>query len=169
MKKLLVVVLALFVSVYANAKNKREWWFEIGTGGGMSRVSGLNTGVFCISASIYDFYFEVATNFARGDGEYLDFSSSESYRLDKVCVTSIIAGWNINLFKNKLILLPKIGYTESSAIYNDPIAWDTWYKSKLKGKLYLGGAVKWFFHKNIGIGIHSALTMPIAAQLHFHF
>lgn len=74
-------------------------------------------------------YFDFTGNFANGEGEYLEFSSSSTYAADKVSIIVMNFGYIIN-FK-KAAIIPIIGWGRTGDIYQDPIGWDTYFiKSK---------------------------------------
>src|SRR5690606_8841349 len=62
-----------------------------------------NAGVY-ISFSISKVYFSVASNFAKGKGEELDFSSNETYNSNKVVLGVANLGYIIVL--NKFNIIP---------------------------------------------------------------
>lgn len=101
----------------------------------------------------YDFlYFDASSNFVSGKGEQLDFSSSSTYKTDKVNIVLINIGVNIYLVKSIWSITPLIGYGTTSAIYEDPIGWDTYYYDDKRGYANFGIMSKLYLNE-LGIFI----------------
>lgn len=77
-----------------------------------------------MSISFDKIYMDFSSNLASGKGEYLDFSSSETYSANKINVGVINIGYIIS--NDRFYIIPIIGYGWSKDIYQDPIGWDTY-------------------------------------------
>jgi hypothetical protein len=88
------------------------------------------------SGSINRFYYDIASNLASGQGEYLNFSSSYSYSANKISVSVFNVGY---IFKySRFGTIPFIGWGSSSEIFQDPIGWNTYFQANHKDHINLG-------------------------------
>lgn len=77
------------------------------------------------TGSIDRFYIDFSGNMASGKGEYLEFQSSKSYSANKISVGVINLGYIIPI--KITYFAPVIGYGWSHEIYEDPIAFPTYF------------------------------------------
>jgi hypothetical protein len=84
---------------------------------------GVNMGI-----TIDNFYCDLSGNMSTGKGEYLDFSSSNTYSANKSNVSIFNVGYNIFILQSKnWSITPIIGLGWISDIYQDPIGWETYF------------------------------------------
>ena len=83
-----------------------------------------------------NFYLDFASNLAKGKGTELDFQSSETRISNKMQLNVFNLGYAIRL--NKVSIFPVIGYGWTRSIYEDPIAFDTYYYGEAEGKFNFG-------------------------------
>lgn len=135
-KSLSIISLMLLLKLSVSA--------QIGIGGGLARysVDTKNSSDYGLSIAIsYNgFYLDFGGNMSTGKGEYLEFSSGETYTLDKISVTAFNFGYIIPVWK-VFSVCPVIGLGMTSKIYQDPIGWDTYFTRKDKTYGNIGGAL----------------------------
>lgn len=85
-------------------------------------ASGMGYGLIM---SFNNIYIDFSSNFASGEGEYLEFASSRTYKLNKLSTLAFNFGYIANY--KSVALIPFIGYGSIGEIYQDPIGWDTYY------------------------------------------
>lgn len=103
---------------------------------------------FNMGLTINHFYCDFSNNFASGKGEELDFSSSNTYKADKLSVGIINVGYNINVFpSNTWYITPLIGYGYARDIYEDPVGFDTYFYGKTKSYFNFGVITKVYLNK----------------------
>lgn len=104
---------------------------------------------FSFGASLNRFYFDMSTNSVSGYGSYLDYSSSETYITDKVNAMVFNLGYVI-MPSDKFSVVPMLGWGLSSNIYQDPIAFDTYFQGDQKSYVNIAVIGK-FYINNFGI------------------
>ena len=119
------------------------------------------------SLSVYNFYFGFASNLAKGKGEELDYSSSETYNANKTSVAVINFGYIIDL--NKFGIVPLIGYGSSRKIYEDPISFDTYFYGDRVSKINFGVKGMYFINDTIGITLGIGTYEMLTAAINFRF
>src|SRR5690606_440168 len=127
MKKLLFLIAVLFLSVSSCYCQNNNLGFSFGAGVSVfseDAKESSNVGAY-LSFSINKVYFSIASNFAKGKGEELDYSSSETYNSNKVVLGLLNFGYIFEI--NKFNIIPVLGYGWSREIYEDPIAFDTYF------------------------------------------
>jgi len=115
----------------------------------------------------YNFYFDFASNLASGKGTELDYQSSQTSKLNKMQINIINVGYAVRL--NKLSLFPIVGYGWTMDIYEDPIAFDTYYYDNPIGKFNLGAKAAYLLSENVGLlaGFGTYEKFNIAIWLRF--
>lgn len=167
MKKILLIVLLIFPLVVNAQNERRKISFDIGMGAGYSTLNDHKNSsniVWSNSISIMGFYFEFNMNLAKGKGEYLNFSSSQTYPSNKTNISSYLAGWNVYIPKSNFVVVPKIGVVEKTEIFEDPVLFNSWYKGNPEYKFTVGASVKYLFKNNLGIVLGASLHQPISVQ-----
>lgn len=131
MKKLILIIAVLF-SMSATAQE-----FMLGLIANKFNVDTKNASSigYGFIMSYNKVYMDFAGNLASGKGEYLDFSSSSTYNINKVSAMVFNLGYIIKY--KKVALIPIIGYGSKGDIYQDPIGWDTYY-IKRKSEINVG-------------------------------
>lgn len=136
MKKLFSSIL-LVISVFIFGQENKPLYF-MGAGFGVfsgdtreSSAVGLN-----LNFALANVYMDFSSNFSTGDGEELDYSSSQTYESDKLQVNLINFGYAIRL--NKVSIIPVMGYGWTRKIYQDPVAFDTYFYGDSEGKFNIG-------------------------------
>lgn len=81
-------------------------------------------------------YFDISSNLSTGKGEELEFSSSYTKKSNKLQVNLINFGYAIRM--NKTSIIPLVGYGWTREIYEDDLAFDTYYFGKSEGSFNLG-------------------------------
>ena len=148
MKRLLFFISIMFVSILTSSAQTD---ISLGMTGfaldtKTSSKVGLNMGL-----TINHFYCDFSGNLATGKGEELDFSSSSTYKADKLSVGTINIGYNINVLPSRVwYITPLIGYGYAREIYEDPIGWDTYFYGENKPYFNFGVITKVYINQ-IGI------------------
>lgn len=165
MKKLLLFIALVFYFGNSYSQNYNSF-FTIGAGVSYfdkDVKESSNLGVN-FSLSIGKVYFDVASNFSTGQGEELDFSSSETYKTDKISLGVVNVGYIINL--KKFSVIPVLGYGWSTEIFEDPIAFDTYFygdneahfNTGIKGSYLIGNNMA----VNLGVGLFERFSGGIS-------
>lgn len=100
-----------------------------------------NTGVYCtkyntdtknasnfgvgFSFNVFGVHIDFSSNYAKGKGEFLDYSSSYTTRANKKNVQVFNVGYSFSYKKFKITPIIGIGYI--SNIYEDPVLFDSYY------------------------------------------
>lgn len=152
MKKVFVLLMVLVSTsimgqyyLQSEKPEKPKIYFSVSTGITFTNIDALkssSSGLF-IGIDIYNFYIEVSSNFAAGKGEYLNYESSKTYNAEKRVwyITNIGFDILIHELQNKranFFLRPKVGYVEIDNIFNDPVAFDTYFNSEYERGFNLG-------------------------------
>ncbi len=99
--------------------------------------------------SLNRLHFETSINGASGFGRYLDYTTSETYMTDKVNVMVFNFGYVI-MPSDKFSIIPILGWGMSANIYQDTVAFDTYYNGDRKDYVNIGVIGKYYFG-NFGI------------------
>ncbi len=146
MKKLLLILIILVFVLTVNAQYSSMSDSNISMGLGISAttldVGNASPVGLVMDIDIMNVHFDFASNLASGQGEYLDFSSSQTRKANKQLWYSINAGYAFN-FKQNWSIIPKIGIVLLRNIYEDPIAWDTYYDEAAGTKFQAGGEIRY--------------------------
>jgi hypothetical protein len=172
MKKTILLLMIAFIGVSTFAQinnmkpNKQD---EISFGLSFTNVEAFKSNSTGLSIGYdYDwFHVDFATNFATGEGDELEFESSETYKEDKRSWYILNFGMNIQPIEN-VILTPKIGYVSIKDIYTDPIGTDTYFMEHYKTKFNLGVIVKYTTNNitlRVGTGIVEVIYVGIGINL----
>ena len=73
------------------------------------------------------FYFDASFNNESGTGEYLEYSTDETYRTEKVSWYALNLGYNFYFNDNNTWVTPTLGAGSLRKIYNDPVGFDTYF------------------------------------------
>ena len=112
---------------------------------------------FNVGATLNHFYFDLAANAASGKGEPLAFQSSSSYQVEKTSILVFNIGYAIFLDNKEMFrLIPFVGWARTADIFQDPIAFDTYFLANAKSQVNLGITVQFIsdskFGFQLGIG-----------------
>lgn len=107
-----------------------------------------NTGVN-MSLSLFNFHFDFAANMVTGKGTELDFQSNQTTKSDKKSIAVFNFGYSIDV--KKFSFIPVLGYAYTEDIYEDPIAFDTFYYANHQGEINFGGRIGVDLYKGAGI------------------
>ncbi len=138
------ILLFILITSFSNLKAQ---FGDIGFGIGMGvSFTSLDVGDASPAGLLFDldfgaFHMDVASNFATGQGEYLEFSSSYTSKANKQKWYAINGGYNLPV-KNWFIFTPKAGVVVLADIWEDPIAWDTYYEESAGTKFQVGADIK---------------------------
>ena len=99
-----------------------------------------------ITLSVKKIYLDCSGNFASGKGEYLNYQSNKTYKLNKISAVVVNLGYIINL--EKFAFIPVIGYGSKGDIYEDPVGWNTYFIDR-KAHINLGLIGRIIVDKNI--------------------
>lgn len=94
-------------------------------------------------------YIGLSSNFVKGTGTELEFSSSYTYKTNKISSTGIVGGHIFYIENTNWYIIPELGIFIESDIYEDNLAFDSYYSDNYRGKLH-GGILIGFDHNNIG-------------------
>ena len=104
---------------------------------------------FHFNMCFWNFYVDFASNLATGKGEELNFRSGQTTKSNKMRVSVINVGYAIRI--NKVSLIPVLGYGWTMDIYEDPIAFDTYFYDDPKSKFNLGAKAAFDLFGNAGL------------------
>lgn len=161
MKKTLVL-LALIIAAFTQIKAQEASFGIHGSYFGRDSKKASNLGVG-MSISYEKFYLDFAGNFAKGKGQYLDFSTSYSYPADKISFFVFNVGYILNI--NKIHIIPLIGYGAAADIYEDPVGWDTYYIGRstiFNAGIIIGATIKDVIKVYAGTGTFENAKFGIA-------
>ena len=168
MKKLLLIILlsiALFFTSQSQGLN------SVTIGAGISSFpietySSSNIGFSC-NFSINKVYFDLASNFAAGEGEELKYSTSQTYLTNKLSVGVINVGYIIT--SKKASIIPYIGYGWNSSIYQDNLGFSSYYYGAARNKFNFGIIGKILVYKQMsiyaGVGNYERFKAGLSFQL----
>ena len=103
-----------------------------------------------IGLSMFNLYVDFANNLARGKGNFIEYTSDESYPVNKVNLSVFNAGYNINIKKN-WVITPLIGIGMSGQIMQEPGEWPTYSYGDVKFRFNIGLKTDLYFSPNAGI------------------
>lgn len=167
MKKLLIIVTLSIVLFFTS---QAQGLHSITMGMGISNFhiktySSSNIGVN-FNFSVDQIYMDLSSNCAKGEGEYLDFTSTYTRQADKLNIGVCNIGYIITM--KKVSIIPIVGYGWSRKIYQDPIGWDTYCYGKSSGHFNIGVVGNLQLSKvinlHIGIGTYERLKAGLAYQ-----
>lgn len=107
-----------------------------------------NVGI-SLSMELANFYLGYSTNFAAGKGEELDYSSSQTNKTDKLRIYEINIGYTISL--KKFSITPLLGFNTESKIYEDPIAFDSYYYGDKERNFSIGVTGSYYFSDHFSV------------------
>jgi hypothetical protein len=141
MKKLflLFVVVQLTQMIIAqDVKKKQEpiLFFGLGLASFSEDTKESSNLALNMGFAIYNFYFDFSSNLSTGKGEELDFTSSYTIKSNKLQVSVFNLGYAIRI--NKVSIIPLLGYGWTRGIYEDSLAFDTYYFGESKGDINIG-------------------------------
>lgn len=144
MYKLKSLILFLTIIISTSAKSQLSNYKSFGIG--LVKIKENCYNAKSDGLSVYFNYkllhLKIATNFAVGDGEYLEYKTDETYIVNKKKFTSFDLGLNFIPFKenNKctFIITPNLGIVSTKNIYNDPVAFKTYYYGKSQNNMNFG-------------------------------
>lgn len=140
-------------------------FFSIGLGFSQTNLSpgdASATGLM-VAMDFWGIHLDVASNFATGEGEYLDYSTSQTFTLDKQTWTAVNIGFNIPVVK-KLFVTPKLGLVVIENIYQDNVGFSTYYTETVANKMQVGVDLK-FVAGNVYFKAGTALTEVLNAGM----
>lgn len=129
--KRLTLVSIIILSVSINMFGQKSELNCVGAGMSFTRIDALESNSFggCLDMTYKNFHLDFASNLAAGEGEELDFSSSETEFTNKRSWFIINAGYAIHIIDN-IFITPKVGLVIVSDIYEDYVGQTTYFKSK---------------------------------------
>lgn len=150
---ILLITICTYTSTYAQTRkfsNGKMAHFGIGVSFFNEDVkqASNNTGVN-MSLSLYNFHFDFAGNMVTGKGTELDFQSNQTTKSDKKSIAVFNFGYSIDV--KKFSFIPVLGYAYTEDIYEDPIAFDTFYYANHQSEINLGGRIGVDLYKGAGI------------------
>lgn len=125
-----------------------------------------NAGV-SLSFAISGFYIDLSSNFASGDGEELEFSSSQTYESDKLLVSVINFGYMVPV--GEIRITPVMGYGWTREIFQDPVGWNTYYYGDAEGHFNIGVKGMLLLDKNFGLYFGVGAFERFSGGLSFYF
>jgi len=155
-KPMIIVAMCLMLSV-AQSQNSNEYKgildTNTGTGIGISFFNEGSIGLY-VDFFISNIYFNISSNFNKGNGDYLVFHSSHTRLSEKLAITTWNIGYIVQTSRNTMII-PIIGMGTIFNIYNDTLGWNTWYRKRKETKVNIGlrGTLKISDYFSISCGI----------------
>ena len=117
--------------------------------------------------NMWNVHLDFASNMATGKGEYLEFSSTQTTKADKQVWYAINAGYNIEI-KNSWYIVPKIGCIILRDIWEDPVAWDTYYEESAGTKAQFGAEIRKEIN-HVNLKVCSSTTEIFSAGIGYVF
>lgn len=167
-KNILMVLLTLTIPIIALSQTTD---LDVMLGAGVSVFNAdtkesYSAGI-SFSFAISGFYIDLASNFASGDGEELEFSSSQTYDSDKLLASVINFGYMIPL--GNFRITPVIGYGWTKEIFQDPVGWDTYYYGDSEGRFNIGVKGMILFDEKVGLYFGVGCYERISGGLSLYF
>lgn len=113
------------------------------------------------------FHFDFASNYAQGEGEYLEYESSKTFQANKQQWLAYNFGANIKI-ANKLYITPKMGIVSLNDIWEDPVGTATHYKVSAGSNFQAGAELK-YIARTFYIKAGSSTTEVFSMGLGFSF
>jgi hypothetical protein len=153
MKKLSLLLILSLLSIFSYSQVNNA--VDIGTS--YINIKELNSPYYTFKFGLYfkNFYFDMGSNFYKGNGNELDKPSMKIYKNIKAAIYIVNIGYKIELTK-RLYFIPIIGHINIREIYQDNKGWNTWFYGDVINKLNFGANVNYYFSKHIGIIIGSS-------------
>ncbi len=96
-----------------------------------------NNSGFYLDFEFFKVHLDFASNFSSGEGTYLDFTSSKTYKTHKRSWVYFHIGYSFPLWKT-IMVTPKIGMITIDNIYEDKLAFDTYFTKTLSNAFSSG-------------------------------
>lgn len=146
------IILLFFISFsIINAKGQEFTSFFIGVNNARINTLDASPFGFVMGFDYNKLHVDFSSNYAKGEGEYLEFSSNYTIQENKRMWYIVNVGVNIPIKQtntNSLILTPKLGYCSVYSLYTDKLLFDSYYKK--------------FYEEKYNIGVHlSSLNKDI--------
>ena len=105
--------------------------YGIGVGTAIYSVNTNKSSVVGVNLSIFAkrFYFDISSNFSKGNGTYLEFASNSTYHTSKIETSVINIGFILPI-SDKISVIPYVGVGMQRPIYEDPILFPTYFYGK---------------------------------------
>jgi hypothetical protein len=164
--KYFVIASTLFVPLNLAGQSSDIWdgLWGLGVGPVLYNSSGKSNLGIQVGFIVSNFYFDVSAGGDKGKGQYLDFSSSYTRATDKVSVTSINVGRAFSV--SSFTLIPKIGVAIEEDIYEDTLAFYTWFNGESRLQPNLGLNISFAATDNsniyIGVGTYEKVSMGLS-------
>ena len=158
MKKIILTISILFLASFVqvqgqNQKDEQQSFIDTSFGLGVSYFSEdvmeASNIALQLNFSISNIYLDLSSNFASGKGTELDFQSTETTQATKKLILLFNIGYALQY--NKLSIIPVMGYGRTMDIYEDPIAFDTYYYADPESNFNVGAKVSYDFFGNAGL------------------
>lgn len=168
MKKLLLTI-ALAVALFFTSQSQGLYSATMGAGISsfpIETYSSSNVGLN-INFSVNKVYIDLASNYATGEGEELDYSTSQTYLTNKLSVGVVNVGYIIS--SKKAAIIPYIGYGWNSSIYQDNLGFNSYYYGAARNKFNFGIIGKILVYKQMsiyaGVGNYERFKAGLSFQL----
>lgn len=177
--KAFIILLFLIISISAFAQKandvNREYDF--------SRTLSLNLGysttsIDCgtapktclfVGGMFGGFYIDASFNMAKTRGEYMDYNTSKTYTSTEKKFSSCNIGINLNIPHTSLIFTPTVGMCWIQTIYQDPVAFDTYYFGEGESDFNIGIMITYYFSNYIGISTGTGLNEKFKLAVSYNF
>jgi hypothetical protein len=162
MKKLLLILILSLISIFSYSQVNNA--IDIGTS--YINISELNSPYYTFKFGLYfqNFYFDMGSNFSKGNGNELNKPSMILYKNIKAAIYIVNFGYRIELTK-RFYFTPIIGLINIREIYQDNKGWNNWFYGDIINKLNLGANVNYYFSKHIGIILGTSTVEKIKLSI----
>ena len=160
--KLLFFVCALFTGTLAVGQ---PYPIRVGFNLNQFDVNSARTGAG-LSIKVSRLYFDIASNFARGEGKVKKSKSEETYKLDKMRIGIINFGYVFN--SEKLFIIPKVGVAWSFNILQNDTPSKSFFLWDERDHLNLGLVGGYNLTDKVGIQLGFGTFEKFSAGIHYY-